>query len=202
MAQDHLMLNLIEELAAIAVPYDRLVRMVQKAKRESLAIANGADPDGLEFDRVVKETKLTGASERTIQRYLKQIRDRWATEEVELRPKRREMLRQKLQATFLKAYAEGGPSLGAAVRCLQVEAKMDGLEAPTRVEVSGQIDVLAMSPMERTQRIEQLWAMRQAHLGSQAVEVIEAPAPKRLPAKTRAKKARKKPAKGRKRTSK
>lgn len=206
----------VEELAAIGLGYDRLVLMVRQ-RHEDRHFAIYCKQHGMRPDECRPEDfgwePPKGASERTISRYLATIRERWAKEEEELRPARRQELRQKLQATFLKAYGEGGPSLGAAVRCLQVQAKIDGLEEPQKIEISGRVDVLAMSPFERQARIEELWALRQKALGvidvktkparlppaSSAKKPAKKTTPKRKSAKATPKKA---PARARKKTSK
>lgn len=178
----------VEELAAIGVGHERLIALTRQRHHER-AEQRHREANGLDDFEVVNIPMPPGASKRTIERYLAAIRKRWATEEEERRPERRQELRQKLQATFLKAYDEGGPSMGAAVRCLQVMAKMDGLEAATQIEVKGQIDVRAMSPFDRQKRIKELWALRRLALGSEDAEVIDVKeAPKKLPAKAKAKK--------------
>lgn len=187
---DRGMLQDVEELMAMGLRYDSLVHHVQRRHidraRESWARRWGPDAEGFEADQV------KGGSERTIQRYMARVRKRWAEESEVERPERRKELRRRAEAIMTKAYLEGGQSLSTAVQCLRVLQKMDGLEAPQRVEHSGQVDIRAMSPQQRQERIEELWAIRQA-----SGKVIDTPSPKKLPApkKKRATKVKAKPKK-------
>jgi len=177
----------VEELAAIGVGYERLISMVQE-RHHDRARAIYRRTHGYQEDDPVSDEQVPmprGASSRTIDRYLKAMRERWAKEEVELRPKRREELRAKLQATFLKAYGEGGPSMGAAVRCLAIQAKIDGLEAPQEINLNTQvIDIKSMTPDQRVARIRELYALRQkATQEGKVIDILPAAESKKLPAK-------------------
>lgn len=195
---DPLLLADIEERAAIGTGYDRLIAEVQEAHHERAKEVyrkrNGLE-DWENVDDLVPMPR--GASPRTIDRYLKSIRERWVTEEIEMRPKRREELRQKIQASFLKSYHEGGASMGAAVRCLALFAKIDGLEAPQEVNVNTTtVNIKAMSPDERVARLRQLHALRQKAVAEgRVIDILPAPEAKKLPKKTPAKKAKPKPKK-------
>jgi hypothetical protein len=95
---------------------------------------------------------------RTVERYFRLVRERWATEEVAQRPARREQFRAMVMANFALAHATANPMAGAAT--LRVLAKLDGLEAPTEVKVTGGIDIRAMSPRERQDEIDRLLELR------------------------------------------
>ena len=183
---DLALLRDIEELAALGVAYDRLIGMVQDRHHERAKDAFRRQ-NGMHRDEPVEEDMVPmprGASSRTIDRYLKSIRERWAKEEIELRPERRQELRQKLQATFLKAYLEGGPSMGAAVRCLAIQAKIDGLEAPQEINVNQTIDIKSMSPEQRNARLRELYAKRQAAVAAgKVIDLLPEPAKKKPKAK-------------------
>ena len=190
---DSTLLIEIEELMVIGMSYEALIATVQIRYEERAQQANQEAKDrGAECD-----PGKTEVSERTIQRYMKRVKDRWATEEEQERPERRKELRRKLNAVFSKSYMEGGQSLSAAVQCLRIQAKIDGLEAPQKVEINADINVKLMSPFQRQARIEELWALRRGTLGREdAPLVIDVPpAPKKLPAKRKAKPKKKAPAK-------
>ena len=142
--------------------------------------------------------RLETVTERTISRYITAIRERWATEELELRPQRRQELRRRAEMTFRKAYTEGGKSLGTAATCLKILQEMDGLKAPQKIEVNGQINVKAMSPDQRRTRVAELWAIRQKAIAEgRVIDVLpSAPKRKKLPAPKKA--AKKIPAKRKK----
>lgn len=197
----------VEELTAIGVGYERLVAMIQDRHHER-ARDNHRKLHGLDELEVVDIPMPKGASSRTIDRIIRRVKDRWAREEVELRGERRQELRQKLQATFLKAYGEGGPAMGAAVRCLQLEAKLNGLEAPQKIEINGQINIKAMSPDQRRARMTELWAIRQeAVAAGKVIDVLPTKTkrkklPAKKPTKKKAKAKKKAPARARKKTKK
>ena len=123
------------------------------------------------------------ASQRTVSRYFRSIRDRWAQEEVELRGERRGEFRARLQASFnVSMETKNGMAMAAVMRSW---AKFDGMEVPLEIRVSGGIDVKAMSPTERSREIDRLIALRSAALGPKVIDVEEAK-PKRLKAKRKA----------------
>jgi len=99
-----------------------------------------------------------GVTERTVWRYYKAVRERWATEEAERRPQRREEFRAMIMQNLRVAWAVANPMAGAAT--LRVLAKLDGLEAPSEIKITGGLDIKAMSPMERQAEIERLLAIR------------------------------------------
>lgn len=184
MARDMALEADIEEMMAVGMRYDRMIPLIIVRHMERYGDAHST----LEGH--------TGCSERTIQRYMQRIRKRWAEESEKTRPERRAELERKLDATFLKAYLEGGASLGSAVRCLTQMAKMHGLDAAQKIEITGQLDIKAMSPIERRARISELWELRQRSLGVVDVKALP-PKPKK---KTKAakRKPKKAPVKGRK----
>lgn len=207
----------VEELSAIGVGYDRLIAMVQERHHER-ARETFRKLHGLEEWEPVSDLQCPmprGASVRTIARLIARLKERWSREEVEMRPQRRQELRQKIQATFLKAYGEGGPSMGAAVRCLALQAKVDGLEAPQKIEAMvGHVDIKAMSPDQRRDRVAELWALRQKAIAEGKIKgIIDAAStpkklkaalekPKKTPAKKKAKAKKKAPARARRKTTK
>jgi len=95
---------------------------------------------------------------RTVARYFRMIRERWAKEESELRPARREEFRAMVKANFAMAFATENAGAGAAT--LRLLARLDGLEAPLEVKINGGLDVRALSPKERRDEIERLLEIR------------------------------------------
>jgi len=95
---------------------------------------------------------------RTVERYFRLVRERWASEERELRPGRREEFRAMVKANFALSYATANAGAGAAT--LRLLARLDGLEAPLEVKFSGGLDVRALSPKERRDEIERLLEIR------------------------------------------
>jgi hypothetical protein len=95
---------------------------------------------------------------RTVARYFRLIRERWASEEIDLRPARRAEFRAMVKANFALAYATDNASAGAST--LRLLARLDGLEAPMEIKLTGSVDVRALSPMERKDEIERLLALR------------------------------------------
>ena len=99
-----------------------------------------------------------GCSRATHQRYRKHIRDRWLQEETELRPLRRAELRAMVRNGYREACEN--QQFIAASKFAQIMAKMDGLEAPTRIEVDASLSVQALSPAQRQREIAELLERR------------------------------------------
>lgn len=145
--------------------------------------------------------KEYGVTERTVERYYREIRELWKTEEKERRPERREEFRQALRYAYQRADDLGEP--GAMVAALKVWAKLDGLEEPGKLDVSVSVDIRAMTPQQRQAEIDRLIAMRQAALGHKVVnghpvinaKAIEAPKPKKRATKSKPKRKAKAKAK-------
>lgn len=96
---------------------------------------------------------------RTLERYRKAVRDRWQQEEVELRPERRAELRAMVRSGYRGAVEAG--QYFAAAKFAALLAKMDGLEAPVRVELDAVVSVAALSPVQRQREIAGLLARRE-----------------------------------------
>ena len=113
----------------------------------------------------------------TVDKYYRLIREKWATEEEELRPMRRQEFRARVLDTYRLAHQTGNAMAAAAT--LRVMAKLDGLEAPAKVEITGSIDVRAMTPLQRQEEIERLIAVRAEALDLplQTPSVLQSPRP-------------------------
>lgn len=121
---------------------------------------------------LAEEYKVT---ERTIQRYMRSVRERWLKEEEEHRPMRRAEFRAMIRNNLEIAWATGNAMAGAAT--LRVLAKLDGLEAPCKLEISGVLDVRAMSPLDRQAEIERLLKRRADALDGRRATPLLPPAP-------------------------
>lgn len=110
-------------------------------------------------------------SEETARKWRREVLRRWAAEDAEMRPARKDLWRARLDAqyrTLLEKAAEVKSEYAFAMlhaeatRIAKVAIVMDGLTAPVVVKHEGQIDVAAMSPMEREREIAALLAKREA----------------------------------------
>ena len=119
-----------------------------------LGLVEGRNPQAL-AEQLAEDHSMTV---RTVERYFRLIRERWKTEEEELRPGRRAQFRAMIMENLRLAWATANPIAGAAT--LRILAKLDGLEEPTKVEITGGIDVRAMAPHERRDAIDELIAKR------------------------------------------
>jgi hypothetical protein len=133
----------------------QLSRLNTKLLEEAeVGLVQGLNPTVLS-EVLAKENDVTI---RTVERYFRLVRERWATEEIEQRPQRREQFRAMIMANWQLAYVTQNPMAGAAT--LRVLAKLDGLEAPSEIKITGAIDVRALSPKERRDKIEELLELR------------------------------------------
>lgn len=124
------------------------------------------------LSELAKDYSLT---ERTVQRYMRCIRERWMREEEEHRPQRRAEFRAMIRNNLEIAWATANSIGGAAT--LRLLAKLDGLEAPCKIEISGAVDVRAMSPLDRQAEIERLLKRRADALDGRRTTPLLPPAP-------------------------
>lgn len=109
-------------------------------------------------------------SEETAKKWRHEIQRRWAADDAELRPARKDLWRARIESQYHKllGYAETTKSeiaraafFAEATKLTKLALIMDGLTAPVRVEHSGQVDVMALQPHERETEIEQLLRKRE-----------------------------------------
>ena len=132
--------------------------MAKRNLKLMVAVEEGlirGEPSTQLVTRLAAKFKLV---ERTIWTYVKRVYERWAKEEEELRPMRRAQFRQMVMENFRLSLDSGEPGAGAST--LRLLAKLDGLEAPSKVEITGQLNVKALDPIERRKKIEILMAKR------------------------------------------
>jgi hypothetical protein len=114
-------------------------------------------------------------SEHTAAGWRREVMRRWAAEDAEMRPARKDVWRARLEGQYhaiMERAGEGGSSdqgfamlMAEASRVAKVAMALDGLSAPVKIEHGGQVDVAAMSPIEREQEIKALLAKRAAAMG-------------------------------------
>ena len=140
-----------------------------------------------ELETTVEEHKDGFAcSLRTLKRYRAEIVARWQTEEVELRPQRRAEFRQILRVGYRDSMVHR--QYIAAAAFAKIMAKLDGLEAPARLDVNIGIEVRAMTPLQRQQEINELLARRAIAIDGTQAGPLQAlpPAPTRKRKRKRA----------------
>ena len=128
---------------------------------------------GYRPQQILDECKEYTESIRTIYAWCEEIYRRWAEEDQKQRPARRDLWRARLEARYrmmledladptMKMTGINRAKLYDAMAKLELLAiKLDGLDAPIRIEHSGAIDVRAMSPEQRRERIDELLARRE-----------------------------------------
>ena len=126
---------------------------------------------------VLSERNYT-ESMQTVYRLCGEVRRRLAEQDIENRDARRNIRRAQLEARYLMLLEDieetrclpNMPAKGmaiammhrAAAQCEQLMIKLDGLDAAVKIEVSGFIDIKAMAPEQRKQRIDELLQKREA----------------------------------------
>lgn len=128
-----------------------------------------------------------GATEslRTVADWVSEVRRRLAESDVEMRDFRRNLRRAQQESRYRMVLADLeeartlAPSAAktmaiamlhrSAAACEQLLMKIDALEGPIKMELSGVIDVRAMSPDQRQQRIAELLAKREAAMATKAL---------------------------------
>ncbi|HSR79071.1 MAG TPA: hypothetical protein VLN57_21035 [Xanthobacteraceae bacterium] len=144
-----LALTRLEEMMIAARPWSSIVRTLTDEK----FLENHSDP------------------EQTAVRWRQAVQQRWRTEDVEMRPARKDLWRARLENLYgqlleqaLAAKSEFARSLyfGEAIKIAKLSIDLDGLSAPIAVRHEGRLDVAAMSPSEREAEIKMLLAKREA----------------------------------------
>lgn len=112
-------------------------------------------------------------SEKTAQDWRLAIQKRWAQEDAEQRPARKDAWRRRIEECYrrLLEHAEETTSeiarasfFAEATKLTKLALIMDGLTAPVKVEHSGSVDVNALQPHEREAEIAALLRKREEAL--------------------------------------
>lgn len=156
------------------------VRLPEYLRELALAKIEECMLKGMRRQAILAEMAELGATEsmRTVDDWIAEVRTRLIEADVEMRDFRRNMRRAQMDARYQMALADLAeartlpPSASKAMAmamlhravtsCEQLLMKIDGLEGPIKIEHSGTIDVRAMSPDQRRERIEELIAKRAA----------------------------------------
>ncbi len=105
----------------------------------------------------------------TVGEWRKEVHRRWAIEDAEERPARKDTWRARLEGLYreLLEKARGSKAETAAailyaeaIKVSKLAIILDGLTAPVKVEHSGRVDVAAMAPHEREREIAELLRKR------------------------------------------
>lgn len=116
-------------------------------------------------------------SENTAKEWRLAVQKRWAQEDAEQRPARKDTWRRRIESQYQKLleHAELTKSelaraayYAEATKLTKLALIMDGLTAPVKVEHSGTVDVAALQPHEREREIADLLAKREAALKAAA----------------------------------
>jgi hypothetical protein len=112
-------------------------------------------------------------SEDTAKQWRLAVQRKWAAEDAEQRPARKDVWRRRIETQY-QQLLERAASTRSELACAAYFAEatkltklaliMDGLTAPVRVEHSGAVDVMALQPHEREAEIRDLLAKREAAL--------------------------------------
>lgn len=109
----------------------------------------------------------------TVKNWRLEIQKRWAIEDAEQRPARKDTWRNRIEAQYKKLleWAEVTKSeiarsayMAEATKLTKLALIMDGLTAPVKVEHSGAVDAYALQPHERETEIAELLRKREAVL--------------------------------------
>lgn len=109
--------------------------------------------------------------EDTFKRWKAAVVKRWAAEDAEMRPARKDLWRARLDDLYgsLLEQARDARSdyartlyFGEAVKVAKLAIDLDGLSTPIAIKHEGRLDVAAMSPSEREAEIKMLLAKREA----------------------------------------
>jgi hypothetical protein len=102
---------------------------VEATVRQCRVLPGAAGPDG-------RPGQPVALSAITVRRYCRKIEARWALEDVEKRPNEKRRLSRMVRAQIRKALAAGAH--GAAMRGIEMLARLHGLFAPDVLEVCEQ----------------------------------------------------------------
>jgi hypothetical protein len=118
----------------------------------------------------IMSTEGYSDSDHTLREWRQEVMKRWAKEDAETRPARKDLWRARLEHLYQnlceKAEAATGYPQAAlfseAIKVAKLSIILDGAQAPIVVKHEGRIATEAMSPQEREAEIAQLLAKRNA----------------------------------------
>lgn len=120
---------------------------------------------------LITEGHVAETNDRSAEAWRREVMKRWAAEDAELRPARKDLWRARLEGQYRdvreRAAECESPAMYAmlndsATKIAKLAIQLDGLQEPKRVHVTGDVDVADLSPAERDKEIEALWERRAA----------------------------------------
>lgn len=118
---------------------------------------------------LISEGFLAQAETGAAESWRREVQKRWAAEDAETRPARKDLWRARLEAQYRdtrqRAAECESPAMYAmlndsATKIAKLAIQMDGLQDPKRVHITGETDVADLSPRERQQEIDALLAKK------------------------------------------
>lgn len=118
----------------------------------------------------------------TARRWSQEVYQRWAEEDNAQRPHRRNLWRMRLEARYRRMHEDlDDPTMkltgharaamyDALAKVELLAIKLDGLDAPLKINVTSGPDVLSMSPDRRRARLDELITKRQQALAAGAID--------------------------------
>lgn len=110
-------------------------------------------------------------SPQTVKGWRLAVQKRWAAEDAELRPARKDLWRRRIEARYqellvmartMKSEFARVSAHEALIKLSKLGILLDGAHLPVVLEADGRLDPAAMAPAEREREIEALLAKRQA----------------------------------------
>jgi len=144
--------------------------------RNNIARVEDLIVSGYAWDKILDILADEGRTESasTAHAWRNEVNRRWASEEQELRPARKDMMRARLEKLYLTAYKHATDESKSAVarsmalaectKIAKLSIALDGLAAPIAVRHEGVLDPASMTPAEREAEIKTLLAKREDQL--------------------------------------
>jgi hypothetical protein len=132
-----------------------VIHALNVARMESMLLQQ------IPWSEIVAEFIGTGAvtAESTLRDWRREIWQRWAADDADLRPHRRDVHREMLRALYHEALKD--KAWGACERVLKQLMILDGLQTPDTLNINHtHVPVEKMSPEEREREIAELIAKR------------------------------------------
>lgn len=143
------------------------VRLPDYLRENHLARLESLMVEAMPWPRIVAILKDEGLCETdsTARAWRAEIHKRWATEDVAMRPARKDLWRARIEAQYCSVLERAKQTksdyafamLSAeATRIAKVGIILDGVASPIVHKVEGQADIASMSPLERDREIAEL----------------------------------------------
>lgn len=141
-------------------------------KHNNMRILEDMIASCMPWGRVLEEcARLFDVSETTVYEWSREIHRRWEEAASRENPHRRAIYRARLDALYHRAWEMA--DLNVCEKVAKLQAKLDGLDAPVKIQLSGVVAVAALTPQQRRAEIDEMLERRRL-----------AAAARELPAKT------------------